>query len=213
MQLSLDLEQYILDHISEEHPVLKELDRETHITCLQPRMLSGHLQGKILTMLCHMIQPNRILELGTFTGYSAISMALALNEDGKLFTIEISDEREEIIQQFVDKANLTDKVECLIGDAIEIIPTLTEQFDLVFIDADKRKYCEYFDLVFSKVRKGGYIIADNTLWDGKVIDLNSRGEAQTEGILAFNEKAVNNPDIETVIFPIRDGMTVIRKLV
>ncbi len=213
MQLSSDLENYILDHISEEHPVLRALDRETNLRCLQPRMLSGHLQGKILTMLCQMIQPKRILELGTFTGYSAISMALALNEEGKLFTIEISDEKEEIIQKFVGKANLSDKIECLFGDAIDLIPIIDEEFDLVFIDADKRKYCAYFDLVFSKVKKGGYIIADNTLWDGKVIDPDSKGEAQTKGILAFNEKVAENSDVETVIFPVRDGMTVIRKLV
>ena len=213
MQFSDELEAYILDHISAEHPVLKELDRETHLNCLQPRMLSGHLQGKILTMLCHMIQPKRVLELGAYTGYSAISMGLALPEDGKLFTIEISDEREEMIQTYIEKANLEDKIECLIGDAIDLIPTIDEQFDLVFIDADKRKYSEYFDLVFTKVKKGGYIIADNTLWDGKVVDPESRGEAQTEGILAFNKKMVEDQKVETVIFPIRDGMTVIRKLV
>lgn len=211
MEFDHELDQYIKEHIVPEELFLKELDRETHLTCIHPRMLSGHVQGKILYMLCKMIDPKRVLELGTYTGYSTISMALALNEDAMIDTIELRDEQEEIISKYIAKAGLSDKIRCHYGDAISIIPTLHEMFDLVFIDADKREYPAYYELVFDKIKPGGYIIADNILWDGKVVDPAEQNDPQTKGILAFNDIIKNDSRVENVIFPFRDGMMVIRK--
>jgi caffeoyl-CoA O-methyltransferase len=207
----IDLEKYISDHIEPEEPFLKELDRETNLTCIHPRMLSGHVQGKILYMLCKMINPKRILELGTYTGYSAISMGLAIGNDALIHTIEIRDEQKDIISKYIEKAGLASKIICHFGDALTIVPTLNEPFDLVFIDADKRDYPQYFDLVIDKLNTGGYIIADNILWDGKVVDPNCADEPQTKGIMQFNEKVKNDVRVEKVILPFRDGMMLIRK--
>jgi caffeoyl-CoA O-methyltransferase len=206
-----DIERYILEHIGREDQVLRELDRETHLKVLHARMLSGHLQGQVLTMLSKMIQPERILEIGTFTGYSAICLARGLKENGKLITIEQDDELEDLAQKYINKAGLQKKIIQLIGPALEIIPSLSETFDLVFLDADKREYVKYYDLVFDKVRDGGYIIADNTLWSGKVLEEPSPGDGQTLGIIAFNKMIKNDSRVEKVILPLRDGMTVIRK--
>jgi len=211
MRLSKELESYIIGHISEEEQVLKELDRETHLTCTHTRMLSGHIQGKILHMLCQMIQPKRILELGTYTGYSAISMGLALADDALIHTIELRDEQEEIISKYIEKAGLQHIIKLHIGDALEIIPTLDETFDLVFIDADKREYSTYYNLVFDKVRPGGYLIADNILWDGKVVEEIDKNDTQTRGIVEFNNLVQADERVENVIFPFRDGMLIIRK--
>jgi caffeoyl-CoA O-methyltransferase len=211
MEFDLELDQYIKGHIIPEEDYLKELDRETNLTCVHPRMLSGHVQGKILYMLCKMINPQRILELGTYTGYSSICMGLALLDRALIHTIELRDEQEEIISKYIEKAGLSDKIICHYGDAKSIIPTLDEQFDLVFIDADKREYPAYYELVFDKVGPGGYIFADNILWDGKVVDPREQNDAQTRGIVAFNEIVQNDPRVDNVIFPIRDGMMVIRK--
>lgn len=211
MFFSIELERYIKDHIIPEESFLQELDRETNLTCINPRMLSGHIQGKILYMLCKMINPQRILELGTYTGYSALSMGLALSENGLIHTIEIRDENEEIISDFINKAGLKDKIICHFGDAMDIVPTLNETFDLVFIDADKRDYPAYYSLVFEKVKPGGYIIADNILWDGKVIDQKEINDPQTQGILEFNRMVAEDQRVENIIFPFRDGMMVIRK--
>jgi predicted O-methyltransferase YrrM len=174
-------------------------------------MLSGHVQGKVLYMLCKMINPRRVLEVGTYTGYSAISMGLALNEGALIHTIELQDEKEEIISKYIEKAGLSGKIVCHFGDALKIVPTLEETFDLVFIDADKREYSAYYRLVFDKVRPGGYIVADNILWDGKVVDPVEQQDSQTRGIVEFNELVQNDPRVENVIFPFRDGMMVIRK--
>jgi predicted O-methyltransferase YrrM len=212
MEFSHELDQYIKTHIIPEEDFLHELDRETHLTCVHPRMLSGHIQGKIVYMLCKMINPKRVLELGTYTGYSAISMGLALADDAVVHTIELCDEQEEIISKFIEKSGLTNKIVCHYGDAKTIVPTLDEMFDLVFIDADKREYPAYYDLVFNKVKEGGYIIADNILWDGKVVDPAEKNDPQTKGILAFNDKIKNDSRVENVIFPFRDGMMVIRKI-
>jgi caffeoyl-CoA O-methyltransferase len=206
-----DIERYILEHIGSEDPVLQELGRETHLKVLGSRMLSGHLQGQVLTMLSKMIQPERILELGTFTGYSAICLAKGLKENGKLITIELDDELEGLAQKYFVKAGLQQKIIPIIGPALEIIRSLSETFDLVFLDADKREYVDYYNLVFDKVRNGGYIIADNTLWSGKVLDVPSPGDEQTLGIIAFNELIKNDSRVEKVILPLRDGMTIIRK--
>jgi predicted O-methyltransferase YrrM len=206
-----NLDKYILDHIDEEDPVLRELDRETHLKVLGARMLSGNLQGQVLTMLSKMIQPKRILEVGTFTGYSAICLAKGLAEDGKLITIEMDDELESFSKKYFEKAGLADKIEQRIGPALEILPEIDETFDLVFLDADKREYADYYNLVFEKVRTGGYIIADNTLWNSKVLKKPSPDDEQTKGIIAFNEMLKNEKRVEKVILPLRDGMTVIRK--
>jgi len=206
-----ELNKYILDHIDEEDPVLQELDRETHLKVLGSRMLSGNLQGQVLTMLSKMIQPERILEVGTFTGYSAICLAKGLSKTGKLITIEVDDELESFSKKYFEKAGLADKIEQRIGPALEIIPEIDETFDLVFLDADKKEYTEYFSLVFDKLRTGGIIIADNTLWSGKVLETPAPDDEQTKGIIAFNEMIKNEKRVEKVILPLRDGMTIIRK--
>ena len=206
-----ELEKYILDHIDEEDPVLLELDRETHLKVLGARMLSGNLQGQVLTMLSKMIQPEKILEVGTFTGYSAICLAKGLTKTGKLITIEMNDELEYLSAKYFKKAGLAEKIVQRIGPALEIIPEIDETFDLVFLDADKREYADYYNLVFEKVRTGGYIIADNTLWNGKVLEQPSPDDAQTRGIIAFNKMVKTDLRIEKVILPLRDGLTIIRK--
>lgn len=206
-----ELEKYILAHTEEEDPVLNELNRETYVNVLRPRMLSGHLQGKILEMFSCMVSPVRILEIGTFTGYSAICLAKGLAEGGKLHTIEINDELENIARKYIDKAGFADRVVCHIGDACEIIPSLNETFDLVFIDGDKREYSRYFDLVFDKVRPGGFILADNILWSGKVTEEVDVRDEQTIGILQFNKKMKNDSRVSPVILPLRDGLMLIRK--
>ena len=164
-----ELEEYILTHIDKEDELLASLDRNTHLYHLRPRMVSGHLQGRILKMFCRMIRPHRILELGTFTGYSALCLAEGLTEGGEVHTIEIDDEIEDFTRSYFDKSPLRDRIKLIIGDASDIIPTLTDTYDIVFIDANKRDYLKYYELVLPKVRPEGFILADNTLWDGKVV--------------------------------------------
>lgn len=205
------LDEYILSHIDEEPSRLKKLTRETNLYTLKPRMISGHLQGRMLKMFCSMVSAKRILEVGTFTGYSSLCMAEALPEDGVLHTIEINDELEEFLSNVFDGEGGSSKVRLHIGDALEIIPTLEETFDVVFIDGNKRHYVKYYEAVFPKMRKGGLIIADNTLWDGHVLEEESK-DAQTLGIKAFNDLVATDPRVERVILPIRDGMTLIRIL-
>jgi len=206
-----EIDRYILDHIDEEDPVLTELDRETHLKVLGARMLSGHLQGQILTMISKMIQPRNILELGTFTGYSAICLAKGLKDGGKLITIEVDDELEALSKKYFHKAGLGDRIEQRIGSALEIIPTLGEKFDLVFIDADKREYVQYYELLIDRIESGSYILADNTLWSGKVLEEPKADDLQTKGIIEFNDLLKNDHRVEKVILPLRDGMTLIRK--
>ena len=205
------IDKYILNHIDREDKLLTELDRETNLKVIGGRMISGHLQGQVLTMLSKMIRPKNILEIGTFTGYSAICLAKGLTKNGKLITIEINDELENFASKYFEKAGLTDCIEQRIGSATEIIPTLNQTFNLVFIDADKREYIEYFELVFDKVPSGGYIIADNTLWSGKILKTPATDDHFTKGIIDFNTFIKNNKSVEKVIIPLRDGMTVIRK--
>jgi predicted O-methyltransferase YrrM len=206
-----EIDKYILDHIEPEDEVLKELDRETHLKVLGSRMISGHLQGLVLSLLSKMIRPKYILELGTFTGYSALCLAKGLQEGGKLITIEIDDELENFAKKYFEKAGIQHKTEQRIGPALEIIPTLTETFDLVFVDAHKPEYPAYYEAVFEKVNSGGYIIADNTLWSGKVLDKPAEDDFQTRGIIQFNELIKSDNRVEKVILPLRDGMTIIRK--
>ncbi|QZE14354.1 O-methyltransferase [Halosquirtibacter laminarini] len=208
---SLDLEQYILNHIDNEDPILSQLDRDTHANVLYSRMCSGHLQGSILTFLSKLVSPQNILELGTFTGYSAISLAKGLKEGGKLHTVEINDELEEFAFSYFEKAGLSETIIQHIGNAEEIVPALDETFDLVFMDADKRRYVEHYEMVIDKVSQGGVILADNTLWDGKVVEPIANNDLQTKGILAFNDHVKNDPRVETTILPLRDGITMLRK--
>lgn len=207
-----ELEDYILSHIDEEGEMLSRLDRETHLFHLRPRMCSGHLQGKLLKMFVRMIRPKNILELGTFTGYSALSLADGMTGYGELHTIEIDDELEDFIREHFKNSPHADRLKLHVGDAREIIPQLGLTFDLVFIDANKRQYLEYYNLVFDYVTPGGFIIADNTLWDGKVVDYGKKLDAQTAGILEFNDFVARDKRVEKVILPLRDGLTLIHKL-
>ncbi len=206
-----NIEEYILKHSDSEDPILAELNRETNLKILRPRMLSGHLQGKILEMISKMINPEKILELGTYTGYSAICLAKGLKESGILHTIEINDELENFILKYLKKAGLDQKVKLHFGDAKKLVPEINEQFDLVFIDADKREYLEYYSILFDFVKPGGFILADNVLWSGKVIELESPDDEYTKGIFEFNKFIKNDNRVEKVILPLRDGLTLIRK--
>ena len=206
------LEQYLLSHIEDERPLLARLYRETYVKMVNGRMCSDHLQGSILTLLCKLAHPSKILEIGTYTGYSALCLANGLSDNGILHTIEINDEFESLAAPFFEESGLRDQIIQHIGDADDIIPLLDEKFDLVFIDADKRKYLSNYNLVFPKVTIGGIIIADNTLWAGKVVQKIAKNDEQTIGIMQFNDFVKNDPRVETFMIPIRDGMTVLRKI-
>ena len=206
-----ELEQYILNHIDQEDELLTELNRLTHLKMVHPRMISGHLQGKILRMLSLMVRPKRILEIGTFTGYSAICLAQGMTEEGHLHTIELNDEIVDIPLKYFEKFNLTNKITLHVGDAKKIIPNLAEFFDLVFLDGEKSEYAEYYNLVFDKVVPGGFIIADNILWSGKILEEEASNDHFTKGIKIFNELIRNDLRVEKVILPIRDGLMILRK--
>ena len=207
-----ELTEYAEAHTTEENPVLKELNRETNAKILQPRMLSGHLQGRLLSMVSNMIRPKQILEIGTYTGYSAICLAEGLQPQGMLHTVEVNEELAEMIQAYFAKADMADKIRLYIGDAAEIIPQINETFDLIFIDADKESYSKYYDLTFKMLRKGGFIIADNVLWSGNVLQDTELMDADTRAIVAFNEKVQNDDRVENVLLPVRDGLMIVRKL-
>jgi caffeoyl-CoA O-methyltransferase len=205
------LEQYLHDYTSPEDPVLEELYRQTHLRFVNPNMSSGHLQGKLLEFISRMIRPNYILEIGTFTGYSGICLSKGLERGGKLVTIEINDELTTFAGSFFRKAGVESSIIQMTGDALEIIPALEYQFDLVFIDGDKREYTGYFNRVLEKLVPGGFILADNVLWGGKVLD-EETGDPQTRGIIEFNRMIRNNESVDKVILPLRDGLALIRKL-
>jgi Predicted O-methyltransferase len=209
----MSLEDYILSHSDTEPEYLAKVNRATHVKLINPRMCSGHLQGRVLSMFCHMIQPKCILELGTFTGYSALCMAEALSEGGVLHTIERDDELEDFILENFAGSEHGSKIKLHIGDALDEINKLDATFDLVFIDADKREYLAYYEAVLPKLRTGGFIMADNTLWDGKVIKPVESNDKQTIEILNFNDFVAADPRVEKVMLPLRDGLTVIRKIV
>jgi caffeoyl-CoA O-methyltransferase len=209
--LPAEVEQYATDHSKPEGSVLEDLNRETWAKVLRPRMLSGHLQGKILETFSYMINPQRVLEIGTYTGYSAICLAQGLAQGGKLITIDINDEISHIANEYFERASLKNKIDFLVGDARTIIPTLKETWDLVFIDADKENYGLYFDLIFDHVRPGGFIIADNVLWSGKVIEPYDVLDEETKSLVNFNNRIMNDPRVDNVLMPVRDGLMVIRK--
>ena len=214
---NMTLEEYISIHTTPENEALKAITHDTYVHILNPHMLSGHVQGRALSMISHMIKPHRILELGTFTGYSALCLAEGLTPDGKLITIEHNDELEETIRRNLARSPLGEKIELIIGDAIEILsivhcPLSNVPFDLVFIDADKREYCRYLEAVYPLVPVGGFILADNTLWDGHIIDPAYERDKQTTGLREFNDKVAEDERFEQVILPLRDGLTLIRKI-
>ena len=209
----MTLEEYISSHSTPENEVLEAITRDTYVHVLNPHMLSGHVQGRVLNMISHMIRPKRILELGTFTGYSALCLAEGLAEGGKLVTIEHNDELEETIRRNLSLSSFGDRIELRIGDCKLVIGDLKDQvFDLVFIDADKREYCAYLEAVYPLVPVGGFILADNTLWDGHIIDPAYDKDKQTLGLRAFNDKIKEDDRFEQVILPLRDGLTIIRKV-
>ncbi len=209
--IAQELDNYVCSRTSEEGELLKRINRETHLEVLQPRMLSGHFQGRVLSMFSKMIQPECILEIGTYTGYSALSLAEGLKENGKLITIDINEELESRVRGYFEASEFRSKIDYRIGDAMKIIPELNEQFDIVFIDADKLNYINYYNLVFSKVKIGGYIIADNVLWSGKVAD-ESKKDKDTELLREYNLLNHKDERVENVLFPIRDGLMIARKI-
>ena len=212
----MTLEEYISTHSTPENDILASITRETHLHVLNPHMLSGHVQGRVLSMISHMLRPKHILELGTFTGYSALCLAEGLEEGGKLVTIEHNDELEEMIRRNLARSPLGDKIELIIGDAVERVKELTnervKEFELVFIDADKREYCAYLEALYPFVPIGGFILADNTLWDGHIVDPAYDKDKQTLGLRAFNDHVAADERFEQVILPLRDGLTIIRKV-
>ncbi len=206
-----NIQAYAESFSTPESEVLADLNRETNLKVLYPRMLSGHLQGRILSMISRMIRPNCILEIGTYTGYSALCMAEGLTEDGKVITIDIDPERKNMVLEYAQKAGIADKIEMLIGNALEVIPQLNKTLDLIFLDADKHNYSNYFDLVLPKLRKGGFIVADNVLWSGRVLNEDTE-DKETIGLRNFVQHVSNHEGVEQVLMPIRDGIMLIQKL-
>ena len=209
--LPKEIEEYALKNSDPELDVLYKLNRETHVKMTMPQMLSGHMQGLMLQMFSKMIRPKNILEIGTFTGYSAICMAQGLQEGGVLHTIDINEEFSEIINRHVRLAGLEGKIRLHIGPAVNIIPTLKEPFDLVFIDADKENYSAYYDLVFPQLKPGGYIIADNVLWSGKILNSPMKMDFETKSLYEYSRKIQADPRVENVLLPLRDGLMIARK--
>ena len=208
-----ELVDYCEKHTTEEDALLKKITRITETRILMPRMISGHFQGKFLELLSKMLRPRQILELGTYTGYSAICLAKGLQAEGKLTTIDINDELEAMVRGFFSEGGYTDKIDYILGNAIEILPTLKGPFDLVFIDADKINYSNYFDLLIDKVPSGGIILADNVLWSGKILLRDGKKiDKDTRALLAFNQKIQEDSRVENVLLPIRDGMMMVRKI-
>ncbi len=209
--ISEKIDQYVCEHTSPETELLSDLNRQTHIKILQPRMLSGHFQGRLLTMFVKMIQPKHILEIGTYTGYSALSFLEGLDDSAKITTIDCNIELEDFTRSFFEKSGKAHQIDYRLGDASEILPLIDPDYDFVFIDADKNNYLNYYEFVVEKMKSGGYIIADNVLWSGKVCDNSLNFDKDTLAIDEFNNFVQNDPRVENIMLPIRDGLTVIRK--
>ena len=208
--ISQELDQYCCSHTAEENELLKRINRETHVEVLQPRMLSGHFQGRVLSMLSKMMQPKRILEIGTYTGYSALCLAEGLASDGKLVTIDVNEELANRVQAYFDASEYAAQIQYLLSPALEVIPTLNEKWDLVFIDADKQNYIEYYELILPLLRPGGYVILDNVLWSGKVVD-QDKNDKDTVLLRKLNTLIHDDIRVEEVLLPIRDGLMIARK--
>jgi len=206
------IEEYILSHIDSEPSLLSDMARDAQANLLHGRMVSGHLQGRLLKMFARMIRPRRVLEIGTYTGYSAICLAEGMDDDAELYTIEKDDEMEDFIRKYFDRSEQQNKIRLIFGDALQIIPAFDDDFfDMAFIDGDKRQYNAYFEQVLPKIRQGGFILADNTLWNGKLLQKVAGNDWQTKGIMEFNESLVKDKRVEKVILPMRDGLTLIQK--
>lgn len=209
---AMTIDEYILQHIDPEGDYLHALYRDTHLKLLYPRMASGHLQGRMLKMFVRMIKPSCILEIGTYSGYSALCMAEGLPEGGMIHTFEINDEQEEFTRPWFEGSPYADRIKLYIGDALQLVPQLGLTFDLAFVDGDKRRYVDYYEMILPRLADGGYIIADNTLWDGHVLEEHPHAsDLQTQGIKAFNDLVARDERVEKVILPLRDGLTIIRK--
>jgi predicted O-methyltransferase YrrM len=208
--ISEELENYVEQHSQNEPELLVKLFKETHQKILQPRMLSGHFQGRVLSMLSKIIHPKNILEIGTYTGYAALCLAEGMQQDGTLDTIDIKEELVSIQQKYFDLSPWKHQISAHLGDALEIIPTLNKKYDLVFIDADKENYINYFNMVVPLMNKGGILLSDNVLWSGKVLEALNSKDLSTKTLLEYNKIVNNDPRVETVLLPIRDGLTVSR---
>lgn len=206
------IETYVVNHSEDEPELLQQLTRETHQKILQPRMLSGHYQGRVLSMISKLIRPKHILEIGTYTGYSALCLAEGLQKDGDLHTIDINEELMDFQRSYFDKSNYGKQIHQHLGNALDIIPKLEHNFDLVFIDADKENYVNYFHLIINRLNSGGIVLSDNVLWSGKVIEPLDEKDMATKGIIKYNQLLKEDERVETVILPIRDGLTISRKL-
>lgn len=211
MQETESIDDYILRHIDDEGDYLRALYRDTHVKLLYPRMASGHLQGRILKMFVRMIRPQRILEIGTYSGYSALCMAEGLEEGGTVYTFEINDEQEDFTRPWLEGSPHAEKIKFYIGDALELVPRMDLHFDMAFMDGNKRNYIDYYQMILPRLSPGGYILADNTLWDGHVLEHAAPADQQTQGIQAFNDLVAADTRVEKVILPLRDGLTIIRK--
>lgn len=206
-----EIEAYAAAHTENEPELLYELNRDTHLHVMKPRMLSGHFQGRLLSMISHMIQPKDVLEIGTYTGYSALCFAEGLAEGGHLVTIDKNEELEDRTRSFFERSDYGNQIKFLVGDAMELIPNLKREFDLVFIDADKGNYINYYNLVFDKVRPGGYILIDNVLWSSKVLEAVKPGDIDTEVLVRMNQLIHDDPRVQEILLPIRDGLMLVRK--
>lgn len=208
--LSEELENYAAQHTEDEPLLLQELNKRTHLNVLQPRMISGHFQGRFLSLLSKMVQPRTILEIGTYTGYATLCLAEGLHPEGVLHTIDIKEELTDLQREFFDRSGYGSQIVQHLGKAADIIPALNTTFDLVFIDADKQNYAHYFDLVIEKMNRGGIILSDNVLWSGKVVEEVKHNDKHTQALMAYNQKIKDDPRVETVLLPIRDGITLSR---
>ena len=208
--LSEELENYAAQHTEDEPLLLQELNKRTHLNVLQPRMISGHFQGRFLSLLSKMVRPRTILEIGTYTGYATLCLAEGLHPEGVLHTIDIKEELTDLQREFFDRSGYGSQIVQHLGKAADIIPSLNTTFDLVFIDADKRNYAHYFDLVIEKMNRGGIILSDNVLWSGKVVEEVKPNDKHTQALKAYNQKIKDDPRVETVLLPIRDGITLSR---
>ncbi len=208
--LSEELENYAAQHTEDEPLLLQELNKRTHLNVLQPRMISGHFQGRFLSLLSKMVQPRTILEIGTYTGYATLCLAEGLHPEGVLHTIDIKEELTDLQREFFDRSGYGSQIVQHLGKAADIIPALDTTFDLVFIDADKQNYAHYFDLVIEKMNCGGLILSDNVLWSGKVVEEVKPNDKHTQALMAYNQKIKDDPRVETVLLPIRDGITLSR---
>ena len=207
-----DLDDYVVKHSEDEPELLQQLSRETYQKILQPRMLSGHYQGRLLSMISKLVNPKNILEIGTYTGYSALCLAEGMQRDGALHTIDVNEELMDFQRKYFDKSNFGNKIFQHLGDALQIIPKLDKTFDLIFIDADKENYPNYFHIIIDKLNMGGIILSDNVLWSGKVIEPLKKDDISTKALLEYNKLLKEDKRLETVILPIRDGLTISRKI-